>query len=337
MRVRTLSMMSIAMMAIVATAPRSAARQPTLGWGTSGDVRPVITMGLSSGYHPSRGTTRATASIPLEQGRFVGMKAERIGGRHGLCQGGLTFSFPSAGEVASNANWQVEARLVGLHDDTATIDVRWHRLAVPTGFVPDAPLALERRLVMQDGDRVDLDSVRSSESMEQGCDMIAMDIAFDLRGPDHLADAAISYDIWLVQSEPDGEVTTERFESTGKQDEQVRYFFRPRRYDTDGSRASDAADRDTVVTTQLSGAVRGRLRGDGLIDLSIDEARFVGDRGGGKSANGRKRLAVQQGETVEFEVPVDPSLRQSANGKEDLSVVVDRLKTAIRVTARRVW
>jgi hypothetical protein len=337
MRAGTLSLMSIAMTVIVGTAPRSAARQQAPGWGTSGDVRPVIAMGLSSGYHSSKGTTRTTASMPLEQGRFVGMKAERIGGRHGLCQGGLTFSFPSPGEVASNANWQVEARLVELRGDTATLDVRWHRQAVPTGFVPDTPLSLERRLVMQDGDRIDLDAVRSSESMEQGCDLIAMDIAFDLRGPDHLADAAISYDIWLVQGEPDGEISTERFESTGKQDEQVRYFFKPRRYNTDGSRASDAADRDAVVTTGLSGAVRGRLRGDGLIDLSIDETRFVGERHGNRSANGRKRLAVQQGETVEFEVPVDPSLRQSADGKEDLSVVVDRLKTAIRVTARRVW
>jgi hypothetical protein len=337
MRVRTLSLMSIAMTVIVGTAPRSAARQPTLGWGTSGDVRPFITMGLSTGYHPGKGTTRATASMPLEQGRYVGWRAESIGGPRGLCQGGVAYSFSSPGELASTTNWQVEARLVELRGDTATIDVRWHRQVVPTGFVPDTPLALERRLVMQDGDRIDLDAVRSSESMEQGCDMIAMDIAFDLRGPDHLADAAISYDIWLVQSEPDGEIATERFESTGKQDEQVSYFFKPRRYNTDGSRASDAADRDTVVTTGLSGAVRGRLRGDGLIDLSIDETRFVGARHGGKSANGRKRLAVQQGETVEFEVPVDPSLRKSANGKEDLSVVVDRLKTAIRVTARRIW
>jgi hypothetical protein len=77
----------------------------------------------------------------------------------------------------------------------------------------------------------------------------------------------------------------------------------------------------------------GRARSDGSIDLAVetwrglmqeDRSRHFGGSGG------RKRLIVRPGETVEFELP-------ALDGRIHGAQVATWHRTAIRVTARRLW
>lgn len=81
-----------------------------------------------------------------------------------------------------------------------------------------------------------------------------------------------------------------------------------------------------------SGSIIGRARADGTIDLSVDA--FVGvidaERSQGRASSSlRKQLRVRDGETVDIEFPA-ASWRGFAP-----SYAWER--TALRVTARRVW
>jgi hypothetical protein len=87
----------------------------------------------------------------------------------------------------------------------------------------------------------------------------------------------------------------------------------------------------------VRGAIRGRVRTDGHIDLTVD-----GSRGFMNAAStawvggqGRTLLTVKAGETVEVinELPVGGSL----SGFGDLRRAFGNNRTAVRITAKRLW
>ena len=85
----------------------------------------------------------------------------------------------------------------------------------------------------------------------------------------------------------------------------------------------------------VGGHIRGRMRRDGRVDISVEAGRTVGPRGLGLAGStiGRSRLTVAQGETVEFE----PVPMQGGWGTVQYAEVFRDAPTAIRVQATRLW
>ena len=100
------------------------------------------------------------------------------------------------------------------------------------------------------------------------------DLRVGVKGARTLSDAAIAYDLWLVQQDADGELVTDRYKVTAKQGQQVDYFFKPLPNTAEGRRSDNGT---TAILMNVSGAIRGRVRTDGNIDLTVDGSRSFTD------------------------------------------------------------
>jgi hypothetical protein len=138
----------------------------------------------------------------------------------------------------------------------------------------------------------------------------------------------------LVQQDADGELVTDRYRVTAKQGQQVDYFFRPLSYTADGHRGGDGA---TAILMNISGAIRGRVRTDGNIDLTVDGSRGFTDAAStaAVASHGRTMLTVRPGETVEVLTDLPVAGRLSTFG--DLNRMFGKHRTAVRITAKRLW
>jgi hypothetical protein len=101
----------------------------------------------------------------------------------------------------------------------------------------------------------------------------------------------------------------------------VDYTFTPLRYTRAG-----VPDSSGDVDIQVNGSVKGRVRPDGRIDVSVDAGRMVMFQGIGSGEQGNKQATLANGETVEFELPQHHWMGDVFAGQ----------RTAIRVTVRRL-
>jgi hypothetical protein len=219
---------------------------------------------------------------------------------------------------------------VSVDADLVTFDLQWSRVVNDSTLVPLENTSESTRISMYEGASGVLDLVRRREPPADGCTNVALSLEVGFSGPGELSNAAIAYDVWLVQRDRDNTVATDRFRVSARQGEQAEYFFRPTYYADDGSRAQAP----TTFSVNVSGSIRGRVRSDGLIDLTVDAWWGAGHRGGSVGIGGRKLLTVRPGETVEIETP---SGEGHLSGVRGLSELMAGQRTAIRVTARRLW
>lgn len=297
-----------------------------LGWDPPLETRAVLTVHLARGD--------GSGSIELRQHDYVGIVVKAaFRGAEDLCTSSLQTGLDAANLDDAAAAWHVEARLVEIGQGEATVDLRWTRRVNRSDIVPRDSYTSEKRLVLRHGDSRILDLVRTTRQPTPECDSFGFTYELQFEGPRDLSNAAIAYDLWLVHQDADGELVTDRYQVTARQGEQVGYFFRPIRYSADGRRAADAP----AVVMNVRGAIRGRMRTDGNIDLTVDGSR--GFMNAGSTAwvggQGRTLLTVKPGETVEVvnELPVGGTL----SGFGDLRQAFGKNRTAVRITARRLW
>lgn len=276
-----------------------------------------------------------SGSIGLSQNEYVGLVVvPTFRGAEDLCAQSLWFGFDPAEMNRAAAAWQVEARLVELRQGEAAIDLRWTRRINRRDIFPSDSFKSEQRLVMRQGDTRILDLVRTTERPPAACDSFGLmyEVSFD--GPRQLADAAIGYDLWLVQQDADGELVTDRYQVTAKQGQKVDYFFRPVPYTADGRRSADDA---AAIVMNVAGAISGRVRSDGKIDLTVDGSRAFSNvpATAAVSSSGRTMVTVQPGETIE--VDTDLPLKAPLSNVGDLNQVFGKHRTAVRITAKRLW
>jgi hypothetical protein len=227
------------------------------------------------------------------------------------------------------AYWNIKAKLVSVDADLVTFDLRWERVVNDPTLVPLESRSESTRISMHEGASGVLDLVRRREPPADGCANFAVSLEVGFSGPGELSNAAIAYEVWLIQRDRDT-VSTDRFRMSAGQGEQADYFFRPIYYEADGKRAQAPA----TFAVRVSGSIRGRVRSDGLIDLTVDARWGAGHPSGSVGTGGRKLLTVKPGETVEIETP---SGEGHLSGIDGLSDLMAGQRTAIRVTARRLW
>jgi len=314
---------------VVALATTAGSTQDAAGgWDPPAETQPLLTIRAQAGRGEMSG------SIGLDQQEYRGLVLTPTFDASGdLCPGSVRFGFDPSTLDHAPAAWHIEGKLVQLRQGEATVDLRWKRSVHRDDLRPDDAFSGQQRIVLRQGDSRVLDIVRTTKPTATRCDSFAVSYELRFEGPAPLAGAAIAYDLWLVQRDSDGELVTDRYQVTAKQGQQVEYFFRPVSYTGDGRRSSrDAA----AILMNVFGTVRGRVRTDGNIDLTVDGARWFANAASSAAVGnqGRTMLTVHPDETIE----VATNLPSGGLGElGDMNQVFAKHQTAIRITARRVW
>jgi hypothetical protein len=276
----------------------------------------------------------ALISVELHEGEYASVViTPAFAGGDDLCVISVQTGFDRTAMDRAGAAWHIEARLVELRQGEATIDVKWTRQINRSDIVPADSFTSEQRVVLREGDSRILDLIRTVRRPSTGCESFGLTYEVQFEGPRTLSGAAIAYDLWLVQQDADGELVTDRYQVAAKQGQQVDYFFRPVPYTADGQRSEGGAP---AILMNVSGAIRGRVRSDGNIDLMVDGTRWFTDAAAtsGVGKKGRTMITIRPGETIEVGTNL-PSGSLANIG--DLNQVFGRHRTAVRVTARRLW
>jgi hypothetical protein len=228
--------------------------------------------------------------------------------------------------------WTVSARLVSFDGDAATMDVRWRREPRSDQLQPARAHEGQLRWTAAEGVSTVLDLVRQINPAEPQCESRSITMRFAPFDTSELGRAAIAYDLWLVQRVPQSRTVTHHMRTTGQQGEYVSFFFPDVAIDVPSLQNPLGPD---IVDMGVRGHIRGRMRRDGRVDISVEAGRTVGPRGLGlfDSTIGRSRLTVAQGETVEFE----PVPMQGGWKTVRYAEVFRDAPTAIRLQAARLW
>jgi hypothetical protein len=306
-------------------------------WRPPVELRPMLTLRVSSTGLRAYGSG-IPGGIAVARGDYQGFVLTPGFPEAGLCLNSLQVGVARSNLENGLVSWLVESRLVEIDRDEATIDLRWTRRVNEPGLIPSEPFTAEQRLTLRNGSHGVLDLVRGSAPASDGCNSLALEFEFQLEGVQALEDAALGYDVWLVQRDTAAASLEAHYTISARQNQDAEYFFAPIEYRNDGSRATGHAD----VRMTVSGRVRGRVRPDGDIDLTIEAGRgYVSlDRDGSGHASswnhGRTLITVRPGETVETVID-PPSENVSLAGVGSLAERFGTHRTAIRITARRLW
>ena len=218
------------------------------------------------------------------------------------------------------AGWLLEARVLELKATSARLSLRWSRNVLVPGAIVGGDMRREYELTFSEGASSVIDLVRPPDGGSPGCDGVVIEMGFDFADPPARASEVLDYDIWLVHHEADGRQVVDRTAGRGLQGEIVRYRFKPLR-DNDAGAPIDAER-----SMEFGGWMRGRLRPDGRITVSVWAQRVVWKNRLGQSHEGSLTTVVGDGETLEVEIPPHESggLGQSPP------------RTSVRVTIRRI-
>lgn len=313
------------------TATRAA--EPSAFGNPDGQVV-MLTVESSAGFVASGA---ASGTMLLSTGGWVtgsirlGPSGCQNGGTFGAGFGSRALASPEALADAA-AVWTISARLVSTEEDRATVDLRWHRDVRPSSVVPDDSVDATRRIELRVGRRGVMDLVTGDPAQDQ-CESFAILLGLKMQPFMAADDAAIAYDLWLIQRQIDGQETLERFTATGRQGDNADFFFRTLDYTSGGLRLEDSSNAE--LHQYIGGSVTGTLFDTDRIDLTIDVMQNVGYSGGTVGSGGRKRLTVRNGETVQFDLPSSIGGHISKLG--DVGRIFKGQRTAIRLTPRVLW
>ncbi len=333
------ALLSVAMAGMLAgPAPRAASFGVSEAAASAGNnappagLQPTVTIDMRAGFSSIESSGRSLLPLPDVWSSVVIRSDSRV-----PCASGLTMAAPGGDAGLDNAAsaddavvWKIQARLVSVLKDTATVRLRWSRTVNHPAILPGDSITVERDYLLTDGRKGVLDLVTAPPGSGQ-CESFAVLIGLQFSPIRPVRFSAVSYDLWLVQEE-DGTVTTDRFQTSGSSGDTLNYFFRPLLYDGSGARVA------SKMASQFSGYFYGTVRGtvvDGSIDILLDGNRTYSEESLGIGSGGRKRVLVHDGETIEFELPGLPPGRLPHVG--DLTELLRRSHSAIRLTPRILW
>jgi hypothetical protein len=304
--------------------PAASTRRTTL------DRVPVLAIYALPGYR-ARTFEKAVSSRWTFTDPSLPARTLIASGTGGPCASSLHASGDPLEQTESPAGaaaiWRIEGHLVSTGDEMAVFDVKWSRTVHHAG-VAAGNLSRVERIELKDGAEGILDLVKAEPGAADVCGSFAIGVGMTLASAADLQDAGLHYDLWLVHRFGDWRQETVRAAASARQGDEATYVFNRLRFAADGAPANGSGP---ATEMNVSGTIVGRARKDGPIDLAVDTWRAfsIHQRTEGFGAGGRKRLIVGEGETVEFELPVEDNPR--------LPVSLKSHRTALRVTARRLW
>lgn len=312
---RSASALVLALLAV--GSPFHTAAQPATAPGSP--RVPVLVVSVVPGFRVPTFQKAVGGEIPLTAEAGVPLAITSDAG--GACSTRLQApGDPSDVDPKGSAFWFIEASLVSREDDEATVDVRWQRRVPRPGVLLETDVTSVRRLVLRNRAKGILDLVHAAPGATEVCDSLAIALELRFRSPGNGdADAGFGYDLWLVDRSPVDAAAPVRTRIEARQGTEAAYTLPP----------VTLSGREGPARVSVVGAVIGEARADGAVDLQVDSWLSASSGRGSSGSGGRKRLVVQPGETIEFQLP-EPL-------KAKLPADLQAHDFALRVTTSRLW
>jgi hypothetical protein len=208
-------------------------------------------------------------------------------------------SLVAAGDTAASVDgfdhrWEVQVSVAEADADRAVLDVTWRRFG-------DATDRRHAGVVLREDEDHVLDlvsaSLESRSSAANALVRVTASAADTEVGPVPL----LEYELWLVHDAPGRASRVERITATARAGELLPYHFKPLHWSL--SRQDLEAWTASSVQMEVGGSLRGRVRGDGTVDVELRTTRMCRWGEGGAGGAGAKSFAVPAGETVAVQLP----------------------------------
>jgi hypothetical protein len=247
--------------------------------------------------------------------------------------------------------WTLQLRRSAGEPGVARVDVEWSRKELAGGTVQAGD---RRTIALKEGEHHILDFVPIPSGPYAN---VVLELeAVHVEEPQFQSEM-LAYDLWLVHEGREGRVTRQ-VAVTGIHGQQTPYWFDPPRFPI-GTAATD----QPALELSVSGTVRGRVRPDGRLEVTLVSRRtLIMSAGLGALARrahtggadiGEKTFLASPGETIAVELPAPggsftlvPNFAIPVHLQPGVTVLGDRLhvsraeffgsgKTSILVTVRR--
>ena len=199
--------------------------------------------------------------------------------------------------------WKVTRTGISHANGKLTFDLEWARY---DGGQYSPAANGRQRLTVNEGGVVPIDLVRAARGGRCHPAAVMLEVEAGTIEIGAFADTMLLYDLWLTHQDGTGQKQTRHFMVSAKQGASGNFEFAPLRFDIPRL-APNQFDFDLV--TRVIGAVRGRLRENGMVDVELDTRRVdrleVTDenRPPVARAGGQKKMTLRLDETVEVELP----------------------------------
>jgi len=210
--------------------------------------------------------------------------------------------------------WRVSVGVLAASTDQIVLGTTWERLTRGDDGQPRtlAGGAEEERLTLKEGDRLLLDYADRAPGGDLRCARnYAVELTAGMAEDTALARRQIGYELWLVHEEPGGNRTSHYAKLTAAQGGETAFQFPHESIPADPAAVPGASSAELEV--DVSGTVRGRIRPDGTLDLSLGTHRQLwyeaADGSGGVTGDGGdKFLNLEPDETFRVDLPAAPSI-----------------------------
>jgi hypothetical protein len=274
-----------------------------------GGERARLTLGLLQTWE-SKATRRMFALGPIDvaagdrlpdaQLPEIAFALEREGDD---CEGSMTFESAETLLETHALVWTASFEVLSASTDRIELRGRWRRLGKGARGRPEELAAdPDARLNLREGDRVLLDFARSPDP--RCARSFALELSAELAEDPALAREQVGFEMWLVHESPGAEKRSDYLRLTATQGQELAFQFPHVRVPASVGSHEVA----TELHIDVRGTVRGRIRPDGSIDLSLESERtlwYVAPDGAGEHVGdgGEKLLNVRPGEVLRVELP----------------------------------
>lgn len=199
--------------------------------------------------------------------------------------------------------WKVTRTGVSHANGKLTFDLEWTRY---DGGQYSPAASSRQRLTVNEGGVVPIDMVRATRGGRCNPASVMLEIEAGTIEIGAFADTMLLYDLWLTHQDGTGPKQTRHFMVSAKQGASGSFEFASLRFDVP-KLAPNQFDFDLV--TRVIGAVKGRLRENGTVDVELETRRIDRLEVANENkppvarAGGQKKMTLRLDETVEVELP----------------------------------
>jgi hypothetical protein len=221
------------------------------------------------------------------------------------CDARMTMEPPEAVLGRLSLVWTVAAEVRRIETDRIALDVTWQRLKRGESGTPLGGGPTLESITLREDERVLLDFADGTRPDSLCARNFAIELTAGLAEDPALTRRQIAYDVWLVHEAPGGQRKSRHLELTANQGEESAFQFPYQRLP---AAAAPNGHGERELQVDVKGTLRGRVRPDGTIDLSLRTNRslwYVSPDGSGESVGdgGDKILSVHPQETIRVELP----------------------------------
>jgi len=278
---------------------------------------------------------RATVGGPISVGHpGNAMVGNSILKASNLVCGGVSGSGSGPSELEKRVAdvWRVSYRMLPSDSGLSNVELTWEHLHAHTPGVLEHVAGDTHAVGLKEGEHHVLDYLGAGEPGVGECGYRNVYVAVTAKPVEDpaLADAMLAYDLWWQHSDLDGSKRNSRFQATGRQGRKLDLSFSALPLSSGEGDARGVELNGFQASLLISGSIRGRVRPDGSVEVSLDARRdlhtdLAGKQAGSSSCGaGDKTISLRPGEPVSIVLP-KPACRFIDDGQPGFSIDLAKL------------